>query len=111
MKTEKMFGRTYSDCYAGMIMVLTVVFTLARIYMYDLKEKTKEIASFVIGIDSDTFKNFDYDDEIRFLNRPERKKYSFSPNTDTRVIGRENARLARNEFLLMGEVNKALFGK
>ena len=79
--------------------------------MYDLKEKTKEIASFVIGIDSDAFKNFDYDDEIRFLNRSERKNCSFSPNTDTRVIGRENPRLARNEFLLMGEVNKALFGK
>lgn len=45
--------------------------------MYDLKEKTKEMASFVIGTDSDTFKNFDYDDEIRFLNRPERKECSF----------------------------------
>ena len=79
--------------------------------MYDLKEKTKEMASFVIGTDSDTFKNFDYDDEIRFLNRPERKECSFSPNNDTRVIGRGNPRLARNEFLLMEDVNKALFGE
>lgn len=79
--------------------------------MYELKEKTKEMASFVIGTDSDTFKNFDYDDEIRFLNRPERKECSFSPNTDTRVIGRGNPRLARNEFLLMEDVNKALFGE
>lgn len=76
--------------------------------MYDLKEKTKEIASFVIGTDSDTFKNFDHDEEIAFLNQQERTKCSFSPNTDNRIIGRENPRLARNEFLLMGEVNRAL---
>lgn len=37
--------------------------------MYNIKEKTKEMASFVIGISSDMFKEFDHDDEINFLNQ------------------------------------------
>lgn len=77
--------------------------------MYKLKEKTKEMASFVIGIDSDTFKNFDYDDEIKFLNRSNKKRCGFLSNDDDRIVGRGNPLLARDEFLLMEDVNKELF--
>ena len=79
--------------------------------MYDLKDKTKEMASFVMGINSDTFKELDHDDEINFLNQTGRKKCDFLPNTDQRVVGRGNPLLARGEFLSMDEVNKGLFGE
>lgn len=79
--------------------------------MYNIKEKTKEMASFVIGISSDTFKEFDHDDEMSFLNQAGRNGCSFLPNTDDRIVGRGNPLLARNEFLSMEEVNKELFGE
>ncbi len=79
--------------------------------MYDLKDKTKEMASFVMGINSDTFKELDHDDEINFLNQTGRKRCDFLPNTDQRVVGRGNPLLARGEFLSMDEVNKGLFGE
>ncbi len=79
--------------------------------MYNIKEKTKEMASFVIGINSDTFKEFDYNDEMDFLNRANKNGCSFLPNTDNRIIGRGNPLLARDEFLSMDEVNKELFGE
>lgn len=78
--------------------------------MYILKEKTKDMASFVIGMDSDTFKNFDYDDEINFL-RSKGKDCGFLPNDDDRIVGRGNPLLARDEFLSMDDVNKELFGE
>ena len=78
--------------------------------MYSINEKTKEMASFVIGIDSDTFKEFDYNDEMNFLNQAG-KKCSFLPNADHRIVGRGNPLLARDEFLSMDEVNKGLFGE
>lgn len=77
--------------------------------MYNIKEKTKEMASFVIGISSDTFKEFDYDDEMNFLNQADRKGCGFLPNTDNQIVGRGNPLLARDEFLSMNEVNKGLF--
>ena len=79
--------------------------------MYDLKDKTKEMASFVMGINSDTFKELDHDDEINFLNQTGRKGCGFLPNTDQRVVGRGNPLLARGEFLSMDEVNKGLLGE
>lgn len=79
--------------------------------MYNIKEKTKEMASFVIGIDSDTFKEFDHDDEISFLDQSKGNGCGFLPNTDNRIVGRGNPFLAREEFLSMDEVNKELFGE
>ena len=79
--------------------------------MYNIKEKTKEMASFVIGISSDTFKEFDYDDEINFLNQTDKKGCVFLPNADDQIVGRGNPLLARDEFLSMDEVNKGLFGE
>lgn len=79
--------------------------------MYSINEKTKEMASFVIGINCDTFKEFDYDDEINFLNQAGKQGCSFLPNTDNRIVGRGNPLLARDEFLSMDEVNKGLFGE
>ena len=73
--------------------------------MYSINEKTKEMASFV------TFKEFDYDDEINFLNQAGKRGCSFLPNTDNRIVGRGNPLLARDEFLSMDEVNKGLFGE
>ena len=83
----------------------------AGVNMYNIKEKSIEMSSFVIGIDSDTFKNLDYDDEIDFLNSSRKKKCGFVPNTDDRIVGRGNPLLARNEFLLMDDVDKELFGE
>lgn len=79
--------------------------------MYNIKEKTKEMASFVIGINSDTFKEFDHDEEINFLNQAGRNECVFLPNTDNRIVGRGNPLLARDEFLSIDEVNKELFGE
>lgn len=75
--------------------------------MYLLKEKTKKMSSFVLGMNSDVFKNFDYDDEINFL-RSKGKGCVFLPNDDDRIIGRSNPLLARDEFLFMDDVNKEL---
>lgn len=79
--------------------------------MYSINEKTKKMASFVIGIDSDTFKDFDHDEEMDFLNHAGGKGCKFLPNTDNRIVGRGNPLLARNEFLSMDEVNHELFGE
>lgn len=79
--------------------------------MYSINEKTKEMASFVVGINCDTFKDFDHDDEINFLNQAGKQGCSFLPNTDNRIVGRGNPLLARDEFLSMDEVNKGLFGE
>ena len=91
--------------------ILQIVSEKAGIDMYGINEKTKEMASFVIGIDCDTFREFDYDDEMRFLNQAGGQGSSFLPNTDSRIIGRGNPLLARDEFLSMDEVNKGLFGE
>lgn len=79
--------------------------------MYELKEKTKEMASFVIGFNSDVFKNLDYDEEIDFLERSSGKKCDFLQNKDDRISGRGNPLLARGKFLSMDTVNKELFGE
>lgn len=79
--------------------------------MYNIKEKTKEMASFVIGINSDLFREFDHDDEINFLGQADKKGCRFLPNTDNRIVGRGNPLLARDEFLSMDEVNEKLFGE
>lgn len=73
--------------------------------MYTLKEKTKEMASTVLGINSEIFIDSDYDEEINFLN--DNGKCSFVPEKDERVIGRGNPLLARGEFLTMDEVNRS----
>lgn len=91
--------------------MLQIIYRESRNHMYKLKEKTKEMASFIIGINSDTFINFDYDDEINFLNSSDKKECRFLPNDDSRIAGRGNPLLARNEFLPMDEVNKELFGE
>ncbi|MBD5476290.1 MAG: hypothetical protein HDR17_10010 [Lachnospiraceae bacterium] len=91
--------------------MLQIVSEKAGIDMYNIKEKTKEMASFVIGISSETFKEFDHDDEMNFLNQADRKGCGFLPNTDSQVIGRGNPLLARDEFLSMDEVNRGLFGE
>lgn len=90
---------------------LQIVSEKVGIDMYSINEKTKEMASFVIGINCDTFKEFDYDDEINFLNQAGKQGCSFLPNTDNRIVGRGNPLLARDEFLSMDEVNKGLFGE
>ena len=36
--------------------------------MYTLKEKTKEMASFTIGIDMEKFVDLDFDDEIVYID-------------------------------------------
>ena len=69
------------------------------------------MASLVMGIDSDTFKEFDYEDEISFLNKLTGNECGFLPNNDNRIAGRGNPFLARDEFLSMDEVNKELFGE
>lgn len=79
--------------------------------MYKLKDKTKEMASFTIGINSEEFLNFDYDDEINFLEQFHNKKCAFLAEEDNRIIGRGNPLLARNEFLTMDEVDRELQGE
>lgn len=83
----------------------------AGIDMYNIKEKTKEMASFVIGINSDMFKEFSHNDEINFVNQVDRNGCNFLPSTDSRIVGRGNPLLARDEFLSMDEVNEELFGE
>lgn len=73
--------------------------------MYTLKKKTKEIASTILGINSEIFIDSDYDEEINFLNN--NRKCSFMPEKDERVIDRVNPLLARDEFLTMDEVNRS----
>lgn len=77
--------------------------------MYALKEKTKEIASFTLGMKSEDFIELDFDEEMEYVNN--QKKCSFLPENDERIIGRGNPLLARNEFLTMDEVNKELSGE
>lgn len=79
--------------------------------MYNLKEKTKELASFTIGINCDSFADFDYDEEINYLNQFGKRKCIFLPEEDDRIIGRGNPLLARDEFLTMDEVDKELSGE
>lgn len=79
--------------------------------MYTLKEKTKEMASFTIGIEMEKFVDLDFDDEIVYINRYSQNKCTFLPEDDNRIIGRGNPLLARNEFLTMDEVNKELSGE
>lgn len=79
--------------------------------MYTLKDKTKDMASFTIGIDMEKFVNLDFDDEIVYINRYGQTKCAFLPEDDDRISGRGNPLLARNEFLTMDEVDKELGGK
>lgn len=79
--------------------------------MYTLKEKTKEMASFTIGMDMEKFVDLDFDDEIVYINRYGQTKCAFLPEDDDRIIGRGNPLLARNEFLTMDEVDKELSGE
>lgn len=78
---------------------------------YSIASGTKEMASFVLGINSDKFKELDYDDEMNFLNQAGREGCRFLPNADGRIIGRGNPLLARDEFLFMDEVEKELTGE
>lgn len=77
--------------------------------MYMLKEKTKKMSSFVLGMNNDVFKNFDYDDEIIFL-RSKGRDCVFLPDDD-RMVDISNPLLARGEFLFMDDVNKELFAE
>ena len=79
--------------------------------MYTLKDKTKEMASFTIGIKSEIFLDLDFDDEIEYVNRFTQNRCGFIPEEDDRIIGRGNPLLARNEFLTMDEVNKEFSGE
>ena len=79
--------------------------------MYELKEKTKKMAAFTVGINYEQFIDFDYSDELAYINQSNTKKCDFLPEDDERIIGRGNPLLARNEFLTMDEVNKELDGE
>lgn len=79
--------------------------------MYTLKEKTKEMASFTIGVKSEDFADFDFDDEIEYINRFSKNRCAFVPEEDDRIVGRGNPLLARSEFLTMDEVDRELSGE
>lgn len=79
--------------------------------MYTLKEKTKEMVSFTMGIEMEKYIDLDFDDEILYINRLDWAKCDFSAEEDDRIIGRGNPLLARNEFLTMDEVDKELSGE
>ncbi|MEE0862857.1 MAG: hypothetical protein U0L79_07735 [Lachnospiraceae bacterium] len=79
--------------------------------MYALKEQTKKMSSFLVGTSMERFINFDYDEEIKYINGFKDSKCTFIPESDERVIGRGNPLLARNEFLTIDEVNKWLDGE
>lgn len=79
--------------------------------MYMLKERTIEMASFTIGVKAEEFVNLDFEEEILYVNRFTQEKCAFRPEEDERITGRGNPLLARNEFLTMDEVNKALNGE
>ena len=77
--------------------------------MYDLKDKTKEMATFTVGIEMNKFLEFDYDEELMYVNHKNGANCIFLPEEDDRIIGRGNPFLARNEFLTMEEENKELY--
>lgn len=79
--------------------------------MYALKEQTKRISSFMVGTQMEKFINFDYDEEIKYINGFKENKCAFIPESDERIIGRGNPLLSRNEFLTIDEVNKWLDGE
>jgi len=79
--------------------------------MYKLKEKTKEMAAFTLGTRVEEFIDFDFDEEIQYINNRSESKCVFVPEEDDRIFGRGNPLLARGEFLTMEEVDKELSGE
>ena len=76
--------------------------------MYDLKDKTKEMASYILGMKYNQFIDMDYDEESEYLDNTSEKKPVFAVEEDERIIGRGSPFLARGEFLTMDEVDKEL---
>lgn len=63
------------------------------------------MTSFTLGIN---FINFDYDQKIEYINKHNQKDCIFSPQDDQRIVSTNNPLLAKNEFLMIDDVNKEL---
>lgn len=79
--------------------------------MYTLKEKTKAMISYILGMDCEQFAEFSYEEEMEYIKSATGSMCEFVPETDERIIGRGNPLLARNEFLTMEEINRKLDGE
>lgn len=77
-------------------------------FMYTLKDRTKELASEVLGIAYDDFIDMDCPDEFKYIQKITEQRLTFVAEEDMRIIGRGNLLLAREEFLTMDEVDKEM---
>lgn len=72
-------------------------------FMYELNSKTKEMAKYMLGVSYEEFVDVEYDELDSSNYKP-----SYISGDDERIIGRGNPLLAREEFLVMDEVDAFL---